>query len=148
LYVGAESSGAHLACAVGVPNVVLLGGGHFGRFMPYSRLTSAVVLPLDCFGCNWRCHHARAHCVKDVAADVLAEAIRETLAEGSSKPRVFLQPMASWPRVEPFPVWTSPAVWLRESNLEVTVLDCIVKLEAISLEAASVAPVVTAVVAP
>ncbi len=44
LYVGAESAGAHMACAVGVPNVVVLGGGHFGRFMPYSPLTSAAAL--------------------------------------------------------------------------------------------------------
>ena len=38
LYVGAESAGAHMASALGVPNVVVLGGGHFGRFMPWSPL--------------------------------------------------------------------------------------------------------------
>jgi ADP-heptose:LPS heptosyltransferase len=107
LYVGAESSGAHLACAVGVPNVVILGGGHFGRFMPYSRLTSAVVLPLDCFGCNWRCPHARAHCVKDVSAEVLAKAIGQTLAAGAAKPRVFLQSAARWNDEKVNPKWRS-----------------------------------------
>jgi len=34
---GAESAGAHIACAVGTPSVVVLGGGHFGRFLPYHR---------------------------------------------------------------------------------------------------------------
>ncbi len=119
LYVGAESSGAHLACAVGVPNVVLLGGGHFGRFMPYSRLTSAVVLPLDCFGCNWRCPHAQAHCVKDVSSDVLAEAIRRTLAEGSSKPRIFLQSATGWNNAKVLPAWRSPENLLIENNVEI-----------------------------
>ncbi len=54
LAVGAETGLAHIACAVGTPNVILLGGGHFGRFMPYSPETSAVVNPLECFGCNWQ----------------------------------------------------------------------------------------------
>ena len=119
LYVGAESSGAHLACAMGVPNVVLLGGGHFGRFMPYSRLTSAVVLPLDCFGCNWRCPHERAHCVKDVSSDVLAEAIRRTLAESSSKPRVFLQSATGWNSTKILPAWRSPENLLIETEVEI-----------------------------
>ena len=57
VYAGADSAGAHMACAVGVPNVVLLGGGHFGRFLPYSPLTSAVCLPLECYGCGWACRY-------------------------------------------------------------------------------------------
>ena len=119
LYVGAESSGAHLACAVGVPNVVILGGGHFGRFMPYSRLTSAVVLPLDCFGCNWRCPHARAHCVKDVSAEVLTKAIGQTLAAGASKPRVFLQSAAGWNGRNNHPAWKHPEHLLTETQVEI-----------------------------
>ncbi len=89
--LGAETSGAHLACAVGVPNVVLLGGGHFGRFMPYSPLTSVTVRPLECFGCNWQCRHSRPHCVQDLPPRVLAEALRQTLATPSPRPRVFVE---------------------------------------------------------
>ena len=96
LYVGAESAGAHIACAVGVPNVVILGGGHFGRFMPYSPLTSAVALPMDCYGCNWSCRHAREHCVKDIAPSLLAVAIRQTLGQSSGKPRVFATSESCW----------------------------------------------------
>jgi ADP-heptose:LPS heptosyltransferase len=48
LAVGAETGLAHICCAVGTPNVILLGGGHFGRFMPYSPLTSLACLPLEC----------------------------------------------------------------------------------------------------
>lgn len=91
LYVGAESGGAHMACAVGVPNVVVLGGGHFGRFMPYSRLTTVVSLPLDCFGCNWRCQYANAHCITSLLPEVLAKAIAAALKRPKERPAIFAQ---------------------------------------------------------
>ena len=121
LYVGAESAGAHLACAVGVPNVVLLGGGHFGRFMPYSPLTSAVALPLDCFGCNWRCSHQRAHCIKDIAPEIITEAIRATLEKNSPHARIFLQPATAWRGGMALPKWQLPAEWLENSDAEIIV---------------------------
>ncbi|HEX9046820.1 MAG TPA: methyltransferase domain-containing protein, partial [Verrucomicrobiae bacterium] len=91
LYVGAETAGAHIACAVGTPNVVVLGGGHFGRFMPYSPLTTAVSLPLDCFGCNWHCKFSHAYCTHNLAPQVLAEAINATLQGRNKKPRLVVQ---------------------------------------------------------
>jgi glycosyltransferase involved in cell wall biosynthesis/ADP-heptose:LPS heptosyltransferase/SAM-dependent methyltransferase len=91
LYVGAESAGAHIACAVGVPNVVVLGGGHFGRFMPYSPLTTAVVLPLDCFGCNWQCPYDRTRCITNLAPDVVAAAITAALQGPRLKPVIVAQ---------------------------------------------------------
>jgi ADP-heptose:LPS heptosyltransferase len=118
LYVGAESAGAHIACAVGVPNVVLLGGGHFGRFMPYSPLTSAVSLPLACFGCNWRCTHKYAHCVKDVSAQVLAEAIRQTLAKPAPRPRLFLQSTGLWKASTGLPQWQMPDLFVPADQVE------------------------------
>jgi ADP-heptose:LPS heptosyltransferase len=89
LYVGAESAGAHMACALGIPNIVMLGGGHFGRFMPYSPLTSAVVLPMDCFGCNWRCKFDTAHCIASVDSKVLDAAIADALKGPRQKPAIF-----------------------------------------------------------
>ena len=89
LAVGAETAIAHIACAVGTPNVILLGGGHFGRFMPYSPLTSAVCLPLECFGCDWQCRYDKIRCVTDVSVEVLAEAVSRTITASSQKPRVF-----------------------------------------------------------
>jgi len=93
LAIGAETGLAHAACAVGTPNVVVLGGGHFGRFMPYSELTSAVTLPLDCFGCDWQCKYTRAHCVKDIPPEILANAIRAQLRKGTGigpRPKVYI----------------------------------------------------------
>jgi FkbM family methyltransferase len=146
LYVGAESAGAHIACAVGVPNVVVLGGGHFGRFMPYSPLTSAVSLPLDCFGCDWRCKHKRPHCIKDITPELLVEAIRQTLECQSQRPRVFIQPEASWLGGGALPVWTPPAVWLRGDNVEIISPEGIATPSLVGPEIMSGTPVVTAIV--
>jgi ADP-heptose:LPS heptosyltransferase len=90
LAVGADSALAHLACAVGTANAVVLGGGHFGRFLPYSRKTVAAVLPLDCYLCNWQCPYARTHCVRDLAPEVLSRAV-ELALEPSDRPRLVAQ---------------------------------------------------------
>ncbi|MHC4745675.1 MAG: glycosyltransferase family 9 protein, partial [Planctomycetota bacterium] len=36
LCISGESAPAHFAAVANRPHVVLIGGGHFGRFMPYS----------------------------------------------------------------------------------------------------------------
>jgi len=89
LYIGVDSAGAHLACAVGLPNVVVMGGGHFGRFLPYSPLTSIVSLPLDCFGCNWQCRFSKVHCLCDIPPEVVVTGVRKTLESSSARPRIF-----------------------------------------------------------
>lgn len=60
LVVANDSGGAHIAAAVGTPSICLLGGGHFGRFLPYPEALPdprpiCVHADMDCFGCNWRC---------------------------------------------------------------------------------------------
>jgi glycosyltransferase involved in cell wall biosynthesis/ADP-heptose:LPS heptosyltransferase/predicted Zn-dependent protease len=119
LLIGSDSCGPHIACAVGVPNVVVLGGGHFGRFMPYSPLTSAVALPLECFDCNWRCPHKHAHCVKDLSPAVLAEAIRQTFEKTSNRPRLFLQSANSWPAGTILPAWKQRDELLAGCDVEI-----------------------------
>ncbi len=119
LAVGAETGLAHIACAVGTPNVILLGGGQFGRFMPYSPLTSIVSLPLECYGCNWHCKFIRAHCVQDVNVDVLAAAIRDALQSVSDKPRLYLHGSRYW----------KPKPW----EPELTRVDDFVDLEGVNL---------------
>ncbi|MHB1687860.1 MAG: glycosyltransferase [Ignavibacteriaceae bacterium] len=95
LAVGAETGNAHIACAVGTPNVIILGGGHFGRFMPYSELTSMVVLPLSCYGCNWQCSFERAYCVKDNDPELVLTAIENALSSKSKKPRIYFNELPS-----------------------------------------------------
>jgi ADP-heptose:LPS heptosyltransferase len=81
LVVGNETGTVHMAAAVATPSVCILGGGHFGRFMPYdfesagrSPAPRAASYQMKCFGCDWRCIHKRvqgapAPCIANVAVE-------------------------------------------------------------------------------
>lgn len=77
LLLGNDSSSIHIAAAVGTRSVCILGGGHFGRFVPYivektstQPLPIAVYHEMDCFGCNWQCKYefqdGRPPCIIDI----------------------------------------------------------------------------------
>jgi ADP-heptose:LPS heptosyltransferase len=61
LVIANESGAAHFAAHVGTRAIVVLGGGHFGRFLPCGEHSSAAPLSvykaMDCFGCNWECRY-------------------------------------------------------------------------------------------
>jgi ADP-heptose:LPS heptosyltransferase len=61
-----DTAAVHIASACGVPTVCLVGGGHYGRFMPYEvemvtgqPLPRAVFHAMPCFGCLWKCIYER-----------------------------------------------------------------------------------------
>ena len=76
LLVGGDSSAAHIACAVETPNAIVLGGGHYRRFFPYSKWTYCAVLYLDCFGCDWACKYNKPYCIQNVSPRTLESAIK------------------------------------------------------------------------
>ena len=60
LLITNETSAAHIGSATGTPTICIIGGGHFGRFLPYIGLKNPppmkmVYVKMDCFGCNWNC---------------------------------------------------------------------------------------------
>jgi ADP-heptose:LPS heptosyltransferase len=123
MYVGADTATAHIACAVGVPNVVLLGGGHFGRFFPYSPLTTIACLPIECYGCNWVCRYHRPHCIRDVRPEVLDVAIRTALSSPATKPRVVVQGNVLWPAHPSLPRWGLRRGLINESAVDFIVAE-------------------------
>ncbi len=56
-----DTSGAHIACAVNTPSVVIVGGWHYDRFFPYhiedvkpdDKLPLIANTKMDCYFCNW-----------------------------------------------------------------------------------------------
>ncbi len=119
LSLGAETGIAHIACAVGVPNVIVIGGGHFGRFMPYSPLTSLVALPLECYWCDWICKYGRSHCVTDIAPEVVEFAVKETLRSNSERPRLFLHAKTQWNPADAMPPWKMVDKFVTSGNVEI-----------------------------
>lgn len=60
LLIGNESAPIHFAAATGTPSVAIVGGGHFGRFVPYPPAgwptpPRVVHQAMPCYGCNWVC---------------------------------------------------------------------------------------------
>jgi ADP-heptose:LPS heptosyltransferase len=88
LLISNETSAVHIAVAVGTPSVCILGGGHYGRFLPYPDHVCGIkplvaVKSMACFNCNWHC--SKPHkltesvpCINGVSViDVLALAFQE-----------------------------------------------------------------------
>jgi len=79
LVLGAESSLAHLATALGKRSITLVGGGHFGRFLPHSHLNALVLRPLHCYYCNWACPYETTHCIQDIQPETILESLKSTI---------------------------------------------------------------------
>ena len=123
LAVGTDTALAHISCAVETPNVILLGGAHFGRFMPYSPLTSVVCLPLECFGCDWKCRYDKVYCVWNIATQVVSQAVRQTLTASSQKPRVFVQGPSLWNPNPSEPDWKRFDEFINSLGVEIIQLE-------------------------
>jgi ADP-heptose:LPS heptosyltransferase len=95
LVVANDTSAIHIAAAVSTPAVCILGGGHYGRFLPYSvetpttrPLPVAVTHAMDCYQCNWRCiyevkKNEPAPCVGNISIDSVWHAGRQILPRTS-----------------------------------------------------------------
>ena len=64
LLITNDSSPVHIAAATATPSICIVGGGHFGRFLPYvseqSHLGPVPIIKsyeMACFGCRWKCIH-------------------------------------------------------------------------------------------
>lgn len=126
LLLSSDSAAAHIAAAVDTPNVVVLGGGHFGRFFPYSRLTAAVCLPLECYRCDWKCRYEEKFCITAIAPELIAWAVETSLMSPAEKPRLIAQgsPLCSRPLP---PRWHSAEEFLEAGQADIESFDEIPK---------------------
>jgi len=93
-----DTSAVHIAAAVDAPAVCILGGGHFGRFVPYEievpdkngNLPIIVAEPMSCYGCNWQCQYPRQKgepmkCIQDISVQKVWDAVEMVLTKHSDQ---------------------------------------------------------------
>jgi ADP-heptose:LPS heptosyltransferase len=98
LVVANDTSAIHIAAAVSTPAVCILGGGHYGRFVPYRIETPTerplpvpVVYTMDCYYCNWDCIYYpkkddAAPCVRNISVDAAWDTVRQILTRIAMAP--------------------------------------------------------------
>ena len=77
--IGNESAAIHIAASINKISFCILGGGHFGEFMPYPNFSERnsyyIHEYMECFNCNWNCSLAKEkkyHCITSIKVrDVL-----------------------------------------------------------------------------
>lgn len=95
LVIGNDSAVGHIAAACGVPAVVVVGGGHYGRCFPYDPaearvgcLPTVVSVAMECFGCDWICRYQAESstpypCIASVAPQSVWAAVERILSNGT-----------------------------------------------------------------
>lgn len=79
-----ETAALHIAVALRKPTVAIIGGGHYGRFYPWGDPANSRVahVEMDCYWCNWRCHHSAIRCVQEIPPSVIANELKAALNLG------------------------------------------------------------------
>ncbi len=95
LVLSNDSAAVHIATAVFTPSVCVLGGQHFGRFLPYRRIAGekrplpvALFHAMPCFQCNWNCLNktsaeAPLPCVNVVTSEEMWQEAKSILLQES-----------------------------------------------------------------
>lgn len=78
---GNDTGSAHISCALGVPTVIILGGGHYARFFPYpgNSIVYTVTNKLPCFNCYWHCILNEMECITKISVDKVVNAVEIAL---------------------------------------------------------------------
>jgi ADP-heptose:LPS heptosyltransferase len=91
LLLANDTSATHIAAACGVRAVCILGGGLYGRFLPYEveqadgrPLPCAIIHQMPCFGCVFRCIYERSlgapvPCIEQIGVAEVWQAVSKVL---------------------------------------------------------------------
>lgn len=82
--IGNETGLAHFAYLRGVLTFVVLGGGHYGRFLPSPAKfdVECITHQMECFVCGWSCgkigsYQEQFPCVRDIDVNIILEKLKK-----------------------------------------------------------------------
>ena len=80
--VSMETSALHMAVALGVPTVGLMGGHHYGRYYPWGdrAIHRGAYVDWDCFPCRGHCQYRDYRCVREISVGYVLYELQEALA--------------------------------------------------------------------
>jgi ADP-heptose:LPS heptosyltransferase len=91
--VGNDSSSIHIAAATNTTSFCILGGGHYGMFVPYpkdwtGKSPHVINYNMPCYGCGWRCKFSSSTdspfpCIQNVSSDVVLKVILKEILQDS-----------------------------------------------------------------
>ncbi|MBN1396969.1 MAG: glycosyltransferase family 9 protein [Bacteroidetes bacterium] len=92
LIIGGETGPIHIANALGIPAICILGGGHYKRFIPYPEYCGSknVITPvfhkMDCFTCGWNCIHNDNNempypCINNITVDGVFNVVKNKISK-------------------------------------------------------------------
>ena len=81
LLIGMETAGLHMAITAKIPTIGIVGGGHFGRFVPWGEPETNIISTnkMECFHCNWVCVHDSIRCIDGIDVESVVLAVNSLL---------------------------------------------------------------------
>lgn len=89
--LGNDTACIHMAVVAQTKSICILGGGQYGRFLPYNEnlLKNKNFLPriinykLDCYNCNWNCKYKLDNwpCISRINVEMVRKKVNELLKE-------------------------------------------------------------------
>lgn len=94
LLLANETGSLHLATALRIPTVGIVGGGHFGRFYPWGdpNINLTANHPMDCYYCNWNCIYPSIKCIHEIAPELITKQLQSLIFRQLSE-RSGIQPV-------------------------------------------------------
>lgn len=80
IVIGNDTGLMHFSQKLGIPAIVISGGGHFRRFFPWEDSSLRQILvahPMNCFDCAWACWQPVKRCMTEVPAEAVVAAISD-----------------------------------------------------------------------